>query len=214
MLHFANMWWLTNTFSSRLVEGVGVLLSSYALGCFATGYYVVILSAKQDVRQLGSGGIGARNVGRHAGMWGFMVTLLGDSAKGAMAVWATDRLIEGDWFKVLALLSVVSGHIWPIQLGFRGGKGIATAFGALLVFDLSVVVVMAGLCLGACVLIRRTVISGLLAFACAPLASLCLAQPTSKFVGLCALSALVLLAHRKNLVEEFAALDSNQSSKT
>lgn len=63
-----------------------LILASYALGCLATGYYWVRWQTGQDIRRLGSGGVGARNVGRVLGPWGFTITLLGDAAKGALAV--------------------------------------------------------------------------------------------------------------------------------
>jgi glycerol-3-phosphate acyltransferase PlsY len=194
----------------EIVIVVSVLLANYALGCFATGYYFVRLTTDKDIRELGSGSIGARNVGRHAGALGFSVTMLGDLAKGALAVWATQHFTGNDWLGVVSLLAVLSGHIWPIQLGFRGGKGMATSLGALLIFDPFAVLLMAVLCLAVLALFRRTTLAALAAYAFAPFVSVILFQPLFKIAGLSLVAALVLLAHRKNLLEEFAAMDSNR----
>ena len=64
------------------------MLAAYGLGCLTTGYYLVRLRTGQDIRGLGSGSVGARNVGRILGKSGFFITLAGDSGKGALAVWA------------------------------------------------------------------------------------------------------------------------------
>ncbi len=104
-------------------------LGSYLLGGLCAGYYLVRLAARRDIRAAGSGSAGARNVGRLLGAPGFLGTLLLDAAKGAVAVLAAAHFVAGAWPPALALLAVVAGHIWPLQLGLRGGKGVATAIG-------------------------------------------------------------------------------------
>jgi glycerol-3-phosphate acyltransferase PlsY len=108
---------------------------SYAIGCVSTGYYVVRLWTGADIRKFGSGATGARNVSRLLGRSGFVITFLGDFAKGLVAVWLASMLTKQHWVITASLLAVVIGHIWPAQLGFRGGKGIATALGGGLFFD-------------------------------------------------------------------------------
>ncbi len=110
------------------------VLASYLLGGFCAAYYVVRLARSADIRTLGSGTAGARNAGRLLGAPGFLLTLLLDAAKGALAVWVTTRLVPGPWPASLALIAVVAGHVWPLQLGWRGGKGVATALGGLAVW--------------------------------------------------------------------------------
>ena len=108
------------------------VLASYLLGGFCAAYYVVRIACSADIRALGSGTAGARNAGRVLGASGFLLTLLLDAAKGALAVLVTARLAPGVWPATLALIAVVAGHIWPAQLGFRGGKGLATLLGGLI----------------------------------------------------------------------------------
>ncbi len=192
--------------SPQLVQGIGIFLGSYILGCFTVGYYFVRLRTGKDIRQFGSGGVGARNVGRVIGRFGFVLTFLVDSAKGAVAVWAAMHFTASARLAALAMVAVVMGHIWPFQLRFRGGKGIATSLGALLVYDYSLALALLPLFAGMLVLLRRTVLSGLLAFALIPLVGILMRQGALQSMALAALVALVLIAHRKNLIAEVADL--------
>ncbi|MCH7774947.1 MAG: glycerol-3-phosphate acyltransferase [Gemmatimonadetes bacterium] len=192
--------------SPQLVQGIGIFLGSYILGCFTAGYYFVRLRTGKDIRQFGSGSVGARNVGRVVGPFGFALTLLVDFAKGAVAVWAAMHFTASARLAAVAMVAVVMGHIWPFQLRFRGGKGIAASLGALLVYDYSLALALLPLFVGILVLLRRTVLSGLLAFALIPLVGILMRQGALQLVALSALVALVLIAHRKNLVAEVVDL--------
>src|SRR5262249_22050721 len=124
--------WMEHFQSANWNQASWIALGAYALGCFTTGYYLVKLRTGQDVRELGSGTVGAKNVGRVLGWPGFVLTVLGDFAKGAFAVWAVKYFTTDDHMLMLAILAVVAGHVWPVQLLFRGGKGVATSLGGLL----------------------------------------------------------------------------------
>jgi acyl phosphate:glycerol-3-phosphate acyltransferase len=190
--------------SAKLTQGVPILLCGYALGCFTTGYYLVRCRTGEDIRQLGSGSVGATNVGRVLGPFGFVLTALLDFAKGALAVWFTLRTAENDQLAVIAMIAVVAGHLWPLQLGFCGGKGVATSLGAILLFDFRLALIFVGLFFVAVVGLRKTVWSGLLAFALLPLASLFLGLAKSSLAGVSILVTLIFVAHRKNLFPELA----------
>src|SRR5881296_2981108 len=164
--------WIDQLRSANWSEASWIALGAYLLGCFTTGYYLVRLRTGQDIRELGSGSVGAKNVGRLLGWTGFGVVVLGDSAKGAFAVWAAQHLTKEDWLVQLSLLAVVAGHAWPVQLRFRGGKGIATSLGGLLIYDYHLAVAYALLFGSAWAVLRKTVLPGLFAFACLPLVSL------------------------------------------
>lgn len=107
-------------------------LVCYLLGGFCAGYYWVRLRDGRDVRETGSGSTGARNVGRLLGRGAFLATVFLDAAKGALAIALAVWFGAGAWGTALALLAVVAGHVVPIQLQWRGGKGVATALGGLL----------------------------------------------------------------------------------
>jgi glycerol-3-phosphate acyltransferase PlsY len=181
-------------------------LAAYALGCFTTGYYLVRWRTGRDIRTVGSGSVGARNVGRLLGRPGFVATVLADFAKGALAVWGTRHFTTDDRLAALALLGVVAGHIWPVQLRFHGGKGMATSLGALLIYDWPLAVAFALLFGGAFAVFRKTVIPGLLALASLPFMSLLLGRGAAEVIGCAMLAGLVLLAHRKNLATEIPLL--------
>jgi acyl phosphate:glycerol-3-phosphate acyltransferase len=179
---------------------------SYLLGCIATGFYLVRIRTGKDVREMGSGNIGARNVGRVLGSHGFWITLVGDAAKGVLAVWMALHFTGDHHVATLALLAAVIGHVWPIQLKFRGGKGIATSLGALALCNFHLALVFVGLFALVYLLLRRTTLAGLLAFAFLPLANLFLNHDSMGVVLVSILAGLVLLAHRKNLVEDITLL--------
>ncbi len=117
------------------ITGGVVLAGAYFLGCFSTGYYLVRARTGRDIRTIGTGSCGARNVSRELGSNGFAFTLAGDLAKGGVAVWLAQRLTGNDHVALLAVIAVTAGHVWPAQLGFRGGKGIATSLAGLLIYD-------------------------------------------------------------------------------
>ncbi len=179
---------------------------AYVLGCFATGYYLVRARTGRDIREIESGNIGARNVSCVLGRTGFFLTVLGDVAKGVLAVWAAHRFTGNNLLAALAMLAVVVGHIWPAQLFFRGGKGVATSLGALVVYDYQLVIAYVVIFAAGFALSRRTVLPGLFAYICLPLISYWLDHDGLKVVIVAFLGAMVLFAHRKNFVEEIPAL--------
>ena len=189
-----------------LLQGLMVFLGCYLIGCFASGYYLVRWRAGIDVRQMGSGSVGATNVRRALGPTGFVVTLLADIIKGAFALWFTKEIAPAGWLGVLALLAVVAGHIWPVQLRFQGGKGIATALGALLVYDWLMLLIWAGAMAVSYLLLRRFVVAGLIAFVAVPVAALATHAAAIQSAGLTLLVGLVWFAHRSNVHEEFAIM--------
>jgi glycerol-3-phosphate acyltransferase PlsY len=181
-------------------------LAAYILGCITTGYYLVRWRTGQDVRTVGSGSVGARNVGRVLGRSGFLVTVLGDFTKGVLAVFGARCFTADHRLVALAMLAVVVGHLWPAQLHWRGGKGMATSLGALLVYDWQLAAAL-GICFGlAFGLLRKTVLAGLFALACLPCVSLVLGRGATEVIGCALLAALVLLAHRRNLAAEIPLL--------
>jgi glycerol-3-phosphate acyltransferase PlsY len=114
-----------------------VLIVAYLIGSIPFGYLIVRLTGRGDVRETGSGGTGATNVSRRAGKAAGLLTLVLDAAKGAFAVLvagvalsAQRATINVRWVVAAAAVAVIVGHIFPVWLKFRGGKGVATAAGA------------------------------------------------------------------------------------
>ena len=182
-----------------------LLLAAYCLGCFTTGYYLTRLVARRDIRATGSGNAGSRNVGRLLGAKGFLFTLLGDAGKGLLAVWLARRFGSGDWLPVGALVAVVAGHIWPLQLHWRGGKGLATFAGGMLLLQPLVLALGVACCALLYPVLRGTTKTALLVLCFSPLLWWSVLRFTalplqiSPFLIYCLLVILVLFAHRSNI---------------
>lgn len=120
-----------------------LFLGAYFLGCLNTGYYLVRILHRKDLREHYSGSAGARNASRILGRWGFAVVIAGDAGKGALAMACGYALIGSGPYSALMpwlIPCAVAGSIWPVQLGFKGGKGLSTAAGTFLVANFWVVV--------------------------------------------------------------------------
>ena len=109
---------------------IGVLLAGYLIAAIPFGYILYKLKGGKDIRQKGSGNTGASNVIRLAGKLVGVSTLVLDAGKGALAV-ALARWLIGDpvWEAAAALIALIA-HCYPVYIGFKGGKGIATGCGA------------------------------------------------------------------------------------
>ncbi|MGD0571443.1 MAG: glycerol-3-phosphate acyltransferase [Sedimentisphaerales bacterium] len=174
---------------------------SYAIGCFSTGYYLTRTFTGKDIRKSGSGSTGARNAGRMLGRIGFAVTFSGDAAKGLIAIWLASILTPHHWAITGSLIAVVAGHIWPAQLGFRGGKGIAVTLGSVLVFDYRIAIAC---CLVFClcfVCLRKYMLSGLIAVMAMPVVAALMGNSAVDTVGAMVIAFMILSAHRGNITE-------------
>ena len=110
-----------------------VLVAAYVIGAIPFGYLLVRLRSGKDVREMGSGNIGATNVLRTTGPALGVLTLLLDIAKGAFAVWVADYITQGSMLWMTgAALAVIAGHAFPVFLKFKGGKAVASFIGAFL----------------------------------------------------------------------------------
>jgi glycerol-3-phosphate acyltransferase PlsY len=194
--------WMQQLQSANWSQASWLALGAYALGCVSTGYYLVKLRTGQDIRDLGSGNAGAKNAGRILGRPGFLLTVLVDVAKGSFAVWVARHFTTDERIVALAMLAVVAGHVWPAQLLFHGGKGFATSLGALMIYNYHLVPPFLLLFAVSFLIVRRTVLPGLFAFACLPLVCMYHDHNSPETVGVSLLAALVLLTHRKNLIDE------------
>jgi acyl phosphate:glycerol-3-phosphate acyltransferase len=208
----AHMDWIQQLQFANWRRVTGCLLEAYLLGCFATGYYLVRARTGNDLRKIESGTVGARNAGRALGRMGFVLTLLGDFGKGALAVWIAWQWTGDNHLALVALLAVVVGHVWPLQLRFHGGKGVATSLGALLVFDYRVALIFPVLFLIGFALARKSLLPAMIAFACLPMAAWCFDRDNFTVAGLAILAAIILFAHRRNLTEEFIALAGRRAA--
>lgn len=180
------------------MRAVLVVTLAYLIGSIPFGYLIVRVSGRGDVRETGSGGTGATNVSRRAGKAAGVLTLVLDALKGAFAVWIATRFGNG-WITTAAAIAVIVGHIFPIWLGFRGGKGVATAVGVF-----SVLAPFALLCAGAVFLIlflitRYVSLGSITAAAAIPIILSPNGLTSALFTCAVVVAALVIFAHRANI---------------
>jgi glycerol-3-phosphate acyltransferase PlsY len=184
---------------------LGVVLLAYLLGCFSTGYYLVRLRTGQDLRTIGSGATGGRNVARVLGTAGFLITGAGDLAKAVIAVAVPIWFGLGPVAVGAAMVAVTAGHIWPIQLGFSGGKGVAPLVGSTAL--VAPVALAIGVVLGALFVLisRRLNLGGLAGVALTPVAALAMGAPIPIAAGILGSVVLVVVAHRSNILGELSS---------
>lgn len=181
-----------------------LLITSYLLGSVPTGFLLVKWRNGTDIRTVGSGNIGATNVSRVLGRnWGIFCFAL-DFLKGFAAACGLTFLFfgsgpEADTPRMLATVAVVSGHNWPCFLRFRGGKGMATAAGALLGMVPWVVLSCVGVWVVVILPFRMVSLSSIVASAVLPLFMWLYGKPFSYIVFGAVLAGLSLYRHRANI---------------
>lgn len=187
-----------------------VLIAAYLLGSIPFGYLIVRAKEGADVRESGSGGTGATNVSRRAGKLAGVGTLLLDALKGAGAVLLARWLLTGDfgvnWWVAAAAVLAVLGHCFPVWLGFRGGKGVATGVGVFLSLYPLAVACAAVVFVLAFALTRYVSLGSILGSAALPLFTWLLAvyvwpvaEPGPLMTAAVAAGALIILMHHANI---------------
>jgi len=182
-----------------------ILMIAYLLGSLPFGLILAKLFGGGDVRKAGSGNIGATNVLRVVGPLAGILTLLLDAAKGWSAVSLAGRVThEQTTDMVLAGFLAMIGHCFPVWLGFRGGKGVATAAGVFLALCPSAFLAALVLFIVVVSFWRYVSLASLAAAAALPLLVYLLwaprfAPPESVTLGSLAIAALVIVQHRGNI---------------
>jgi glycerol-3-phosphate acyltransferase PlsY len=151
-----------------------VVILGYLLGSIPFGLLLTRLAGLGDIRSIGSGNIGATNVLRTGRKSLAAATLLLDALKGAAAVLIARALVYDESIVLLAGLAAVLGHLFPVWLGFKGGKGVAAGLGVLLAIAWPVGVAACAVWLLVAALARRSSLAALAAFASAPCTALIL----------------------------------------
>lgn len=180
-----------------------ILVVAYLLGSIPFGFLLVRIFRHEDVRKQGSGNIGATNVLRSGSKTLGVLTLLLDMGKGVAAVLLAANLSGGrENTMVLSTLFVILGHIFPVWLRFRGGKGVATAFGAFLALSPWMALASFGIFLIILLLTRYVSLASILGTISYPILVL-LALPRSESnlyrVVICCCALLILVRHEKNI---------------
>ena len=182
-----------------MIADVAVVVGSYLLGSFSFGLFVARWYDQTDLRRSGSGNIGATNVARTVGRMPALITLLGDSGKGCVAVLFAQWCSNSLWAVALAALAAVLGHMFPVYHRFRGGKGVATSLGVMTpllpwptVGGILVWTVVA-------LALRYVSLASIIAALAVPLLAFLRGDPPVLVLAAGAAALLILGAHRENL---------------
>lgn len=186
------------------------LAFGYLLGSIPFGMVLTRLTGGPDLRSIGSGNIGATNVLRTGNKKLAALTLVGDMLKGTVAV-----LIASYWGPNTALLAALGaflGHLFPVWLGFRGGKGVATFLGCLIGLDWRIALAFAAIWLSVAFITRYSSLSALIAGAATPIL-LWLAGERQAAELFLILFILLLFMHRENIKRLFAGTEGRIGQK-
>ncbi|QNJ32488.1 glycerol-3-phosphate acyltransferase (GPAT) [Synechococcus sp. PROS-9-1] len=175
------------------------LLLGYLLGSIPSGWLAGRWLKDIDLRELGSGSTGATNVLRQVGKGPALVVFLIDVGKGAAAVLIARALGLGDWIQVLAGLTALAGHIWPVWLGFKGGKAVATGLGMFLGLAWPVGLASFGVFMAVFSLSRLVSLASVLAAITLPLLMAAGSGSKANLVVALVAMLLVLWRHRSNI---------------
>lgn len=191
---------------------------AYFLGSIPFGYVIVKLTGRGDVRESGSGNIGATNVTRAAGKIAGLLTLLLDAAKGYFAVWLAMRWFHADirWTMIAAVCAVL-GHIFSCWLKFRGGKGVATGLGVFLPICWQAMVAALVLWIIVLGFWRYVSLASVAAAAALPFLVFVFyaphhAPPVSVTAGSAFIAALIIFKHRGNIGRVIAGTEHRITS--
>ena len=195
-------------------------VAAYLLGSIPFGLLIVKTASGRDIRETGSGNIGAANVARNAGAVAGALTLVLDAGKGYLAVWLAGRLAGGNIrMMTLAAVLAVVGHIFPVWLSFRGGKGVATGLGAFLPICWEAMVAGVVLWLIVVAFWRYSSLGSIVAAAAMPVLVYVLyapghAPPEFVTLGTIVVSLLILGKHRANIERLIAGKESKLKFKS
>jgi glycerol-3-phosphate acyltransferase PlsY len=197
-----------------------LLTTAYLLGSIPFGYLLVRFLRKEDVRSTGSGNIGATNVARAGGTTLGLLTLLFDALKGYVAVFLTMHFAPNtphgpSPLAIAAAVTAVLGHVFPIWLRFKGGKGIATALGVFIALVPLVALGSVGVFALIVAITRLVSLGSILAAVSIPFLALLLVPHRSAalLIGLSFISLLSIAKHHANIVRLLKGTESRFGSR-
>lgn len=180
----------------------------YLLGSVPFAVIVSRAFRLEDPRRFGSGNPGATNVLRGGSKKAAALTLVGDAAKGWLAMFIATRVGAGDTAVAVAGLAAFLGHVYPFTLGFRGGKGVATALGVLLGFSGALAGLTAVVWLAVVVPTRYSSLAALAAALAAPVLAWWLVGRGEVLLAVAAMCAVLIYRHKSNIAKLLAGTES------
>ena len=189
------------------------LVIGYLFGSIPFGIILTKLAGGPDLRSIGSGNIGATNVLRTGNKKLAAATLVGDMLKGTVAVLVGAHFLGGPQAALAAGVGAFLGHLFPIWLGFKGGKGVATYIGVLIGVKASIALAFAVIWLGLAYLFRYSSLSALIASVIAPLLLWFWAGMPQAAVVMAILTVLLWIMHRSNISKLMSGTESKIGAK-
>lgn len=180
-----------------------IIIIAYLLGNISTSYIVAKRLAGVDIRTQGSGNAGSTNVLRTLGKKAGAMTFVGDLLKGIIAVLLSQLIAEFTGLDVvtaryIAVIGVVCGHNWPALLGFRGGKGVATSFGAMIAVDPIIALICFAIFLIVVSVTKYVSLGSVVGISMSPIIMMLVQNKKGVLVTLF-LAALIIYTHRENI---------------
>ncbi|MCI0413917.1 glycerol-3-phosphate 1-O-acyltransferase PlsY [bacterium] len=176
-----------------------VFIGAYLLGSIPFPYLLAKLKTGRDIREMGSGNVGATNVMRTAGKTIGLITLILDVAKGATAVLLGRYLLEGTVWGAIAGFFAVLGHAYPVFLGFRGGKSVATGAGAFLILSPLGILCSIALFILVLAIVRIVSVSSILASGMFPVFAWLFSAEQEVVIWGAICASLIIFRHRPNI---------------
>jgi glycerol-3-phosphate acyltransferase PlsY len=201
-----------------MAASITAIAGAYLLGSVSFAVVMSRLFGLADPRSYGSGNPGATNVLRSGSKAAAALTLLGDAAKGAVAVWLVRAFGPpfgvGELTVALAALAAFAGHLYPVFFGFKGGKGVATFLGALLALHLGSGLLACATWLAVAAVFRYSSLSSLCAAAVAPFALLWLTGAADASAVIAVMSVLLVVRHRQNIANLLSGKERRIGAKS
>jgi glycerol-3-phosphate acyltransferase PlsY len=176
-----------------------LLFVSYLIGSIPFGLILTKISGKGDIRNFGSGNIGATNVLRRSGKFIAFLTVVSDGGKGAFAILASKWFCDDYLLMMLVGIAAILGHIFSIFLKFKGGKGVATSIAVFLILSPEVGGVVCLVWLIVLAVIRVSAVSALVSFSLAPVFCYFMTYDTRLVIAFSFISTIVILSHHENI---------------
>ena len=175
------------------------LVAAYLIGSIPVGFLVARAAGGTDIRRAGSGNIGATNVLRTLGTGPAVLTLVGDIVKGYLAVSAARSIGIESWAAAAGAVAAIAGNCWPVFLGFRGGKGVATGLGAFLSLIPWAVAPAAVLWIAVTAISRYVSLASIVACLSLPVATLLFGYPRHSAIAAALTALIIVWRHRDNI---------------
>ena len=186
---------------------------AYVLGGIPFGIVVSKALGLPDPRTVGSKNIGFTNVLRVSGKKAGILTLLGDFGKGWVCAWVAMHWLTVESYIMVVAFAPILGHMFSLFLGFKGGKGVATAVGVVLGLSPSIGLLLLLIWLGAVAIWRYSSGGALAAFGCFPIVTIVNEQRQEFFIFSLVISALIWIKHKDNIVRLWRGTESKMGKK-